>query len=177
MEKKKTDKNVVKKASEKEHYQLEICKQFADKISKELDLELGEIKINRSKPFMAPKLCKNGHQICWVLPDFSGFFRLYLFIPIEKRRIIKIKDSKQANNVIPEIKAVADAIIDKSIPKEKNSSKIRTVKVILEQLDKLGNNKGLAIPNGYDAKDKEFVKAIEKHGFKIDTEKKIIIRA
>jgi hypothetical protein len=102
LEKKKNE-----KTPNKAGYELELCKQYVEKISEELKLDIGEVKINRSKPYMAPKCMKNGKDVFWVLPTYGGFFRIYLFDEGHKK-IVKVKDSKQANKIIPEIKKVAE---------------------------------------------------------------------
>ena len=101
------EKKKIVKTPNKAGYELELCSQYVEKVSKELNLDIGEVKINRSKPYMTPKCMKNGKDVFWALPTYGGFFRIYLFDEGSKK-IIKIKDSKMANKIIPEIKAVVD---------------------------------------------------------------------
>lgn len=184
MEKKETEKKVVKKASEiKPNYNLELAKEFAQFCAKKLNCQEDRQKINRKETLNVPKLTRNGKTIAWILPRASKKLRftIYVFYPGKPRGIINVTNDDEQNKAFDEITAIYNSINDKPTKKKvttpKKNNEIRPIDKIIEQLKGLGKNKGLAIPNGYDATDNELVKAVEKHGFRIDAEKKIITRA
>ena len=175
MAEKETEKKVKKAGVD---YNLDGCNIFADKVAEMLKLEKTTIHINRAESYDAPRLNKDGKQICWILPRNNKdlMFSVYLFHPNQQREIIDVSNNNDAKNAIKKIEGVANQINEKKIVKKvtKKPAKPRDFESIKNQISRLKKGNKMVIPSGFDETNVEFVKVVEQAGGKI--EKNLIVR-
>lgn len=182
----KTSTPKTKPKVEKQHYQMQLCQNFANTLAEELNLDLDTIHISRKQSYDAPRLSKNKRQLCWILPRFSGDlkFSVYLFVPNQSRAIIDVANETEYPNVLEQVSKVAEAINDRLVkipkPKQKKNTvqKTRDIDSIVHQLDKMTKStKAIKVPTGIMPGNKDFAKEIETRNLKVDWDNRTIVRA
>lgn len=175
MEKKETEKKVVKKEA-RARYNLDACNNFADNLAQQLKLDLDILHINRKESYDAPRLNKHGKQVCWILPRNNKDlkFSVYLFVPNQPREIIDCSNDNDVNNAFKRIEEVTNTITDKKEKVVKKSKKEvkepRDFSSITRQISNLKKGKKMVIPAGFDEKNGELTKVVKNAAAKIENE-------
>lgn len=181
------------KAGKPEQYKVDnntIRDNFVKQVQKEISgIEVVLKKTGRKEPNDVEPLLKFGKRNVMICaPSSQGWWSAYKFGP-DGRQIVRVTDEKIQNEVFNWVKSRVVELEqlqkqeskkqDKPKKSKKSTNKTRTVEELKESiLERMKNcvNSGISFPKEVKGSEEWFKELVSKHGWAIDTERKVILK-